>query len=233
MVCDRAPPGFDVTWSDNSIACCNIWGQCGITEEYCTPIKLNDTAPGASAPGEDACISNCGTDIKQSQPPAQPMSIGYFEAFNIDRSCLVMDASQIPTKGYTHIHFAFANISDDYKVRISLLDHNNAQSTHFRIHSSKSLALLLLSGIYSLTSLVPRESCRLEAGPSRPQSILPPSLAKRYLSKTDTHSSRVLSNLLAILALMVLTSIGSIQVHPTYPACHLVIQKMVNAICNS
>lgn len=52
----------------------------------------------------------------QSDPPATPIKIGYFEAFSIDRPCLYMDASQIDTKKYTHLHFAFANISEEYKV---------------------------------------------------------------------------------------------------------------------
>ncbi|KXT03331.1 hypothetical protein AC578_4004 [Pseudocercospora eumusae] len=100
-------------------ACCNIWGQCGTTDDYCTPTKLENGAPGASAPGENACISNCGMEIVKSDPPKNVISIGYFEAFNIDRPCLVMDASQIPGKDFTHIHFAFANISHDYKLQLA------------------------------------------------------------------------------------------------------------------
>jgi chitinase len=45
------------------------------------------------------------------------MNIGYFEAFNVNRSCLVMDASQLPS-AYSHIHFAFGGISEDYQVTL-------------------------------------------------------------------------------------------------------------------
>lgn len=46
------------------------------------------------------------------------MSVGYFEGFNLQRDCLNMDISQVDTKAYTHIHFAFAVITSDFKVSL-------------------------------------------------------------------------------------------------------------------
>ncbi|KAL7782928.1 glycoside hydrolase family 18 protein [Trichoderma ceciliae] len=97
-------------------ACCNIWGQCGITPDFCTPSKSSTGAPGTAAPGSNGCISNCGTSIVNSgTPPTEFKSIGYFESFAATRSCLAMDASQLPTS-YTHIHYAFGSITKDFQV---------------------------------------------------------------------------------------------------------------------
>ncbi|KAH6641888.1 class V chitinase-like protein [Chaetomium tenue] len=101
-------------------ACCNIWGQCGITPEFCTPSKSSTGAPGTAAPGTNGCISNCGTDITNNErPPSQFLKIGYFEGFSQDRQCLTMRADQIPTGRYTHVHFAFGDVANDYTVDLS------------------------------------------------------------------------------------------------------------------
>ncbi|OTA05019.1 hypothetical protein A9Z42_0056530 [Trichoderma parareesei] len=100
-------------------ACCNIWGQCGITPDFCTPSKSSTGAPGTAAPGSNGCISNCGTSIvNNGTPPTEFKSIGYFESFGANRSCLAMDASQLPTS-YTHIHYAFGSITKDFQVDLS------------------------------------------------------------------------------------------------------------------
>lgn len=41
-----------------------------------------------------------------------------FEAFGVDRSCLILDASQLPSS-YSHVHFAFGQISSVYDVDLS------------------------------------------------------------------------------------------------------------------
>ena len=70
-------------------ACCNIWGQCGVTDEFC---KITTSKSG----GDTGCISNCGMEIiKGAEPPAFYRTVGYFEAWNKERPCLRMDASQI------------------------------------------------------------------------------------------------------------------------------------------
>ncbi|KAG8410935.1 hypothetical protein J3458_016500 [Metarhizium acridum] len=61
-------------------------------------------------------IQNCGSDIIQSSPPKETVRIGYFSSWNANRECGV---HEIDTKAYTHIHFAFANVTSDFKVDIS------------------------------------------------------------------------------------------------------------------
>ncbi|KKA17641.1 hypothetical protein T310_8420, partial [Rasamsonia emersonii CBS 393.64] len=101
-------------------ACCDIWGQCGITPDFCTPDPASTGAPGTAKPGSNGCISNCGTNITNNN--AQPKNffrVGYFEAFNGDRPCLHMAPSDVDTSTYTHVHYAFANITSDYQVDVS------------------------------------------------------------------------------------------------------------------
>ncbi|KAH8882398.1 glycoside hydrolase, partial [Thozetella sp. PMI_491] len=100
-------------------ACCDIFGQCGITDEFCTVSASLTGAPGTSAPGTAGCISNCGTDIVNTEvAPTKFLTVAYWEAFNLGRGCLTMEASQIPDT-YTHIHYAFATITSDFKVDVS------------------------------------------------------------------------------------------------------------------
>ncbi|KAI1108458.1 class 5 chitinase 1 [Nemania sp. NC0429] len=119
------PTSDPSTWSDLNPcllnACCDIWGQCGITSEFCTADPADTGAPGTAQPGSNGCISNCGTDIVISAAPDSFARIGYFEAWNTQRPCLNMWPQSIPAY-YTHVHFAFANISDDYKVDVSAVD---------------------------------------------------------------------------------------------------------------
>jgi chitinase len=81
-------------------------------------LVISTGAPGTSAPGENGCISNCGTQIVTNGAPGGNIRIGYFEAFGVDRACLTMDASHIPS-GYTHMHYAFGDITHDYQVDLS------------------------------------------------------------------------------------------------------------------
>ncbi|KAK3500592.1 hypothetical protein B0T13DRAFT_535440 [Neurospora crassa] len=96
-------------------ACCDVWGQCGITAEFCT--DTNTGAPGTAKPNTNGCISNCGTNVVKGKPPAQWISLGYYEAYSLGgRSCLYQDVRQIDTNKYSHIHFAFGDITPDFKV---------------------------------------------------------------------------------------------------------------------
>lgn len=98
-------------------ACCDIWGQCGTTPEFCTATVSSTGNPGTAATGTNGCISNCGTDIvNNSTGPEIYASVGYFEGFNTQRPCLVMNASDIDPFKYTHIHYAFGNITSDFDV---------------------------------------------------------------------------------------------------------------------
>ncbi|RBR16344.1 hypothetical protein FVER53590_05940 [Fusarium verticillioides] len=100
-------------------ACCNIWGQCGITADFCKNTTLG--APGTAKPGTNGCISNCGTDIVNNKsPPSSFMSVGYFEAWNQDRPCLWMDVSELEKRSeLTHVHFSFARLTDSFEVDVS------------------------------------------------------------------------------------------------------------------
>ncbi|PGH07080.1 hypothetical protein AJ79_06358 [Helicocarpus griseus UAMH5409] len=97
-------------------ACCNIWGQCGITEEFC--IDTSTGAPGTAEPGSHGCISNCGTDIISSSAPEAFRKIADFEGYNLQWPCLHMDVSQTDSS-FTHIQFAFATLTSDYQVVVS------------------------------------------------------------------------------------------------------------------
>ena len=101
-------------------SCCDVWGFCGVTEEFCTETPADTGAPGTAQPGTNGCISNCGTDIENNDsPPDTFRRVGYFEAWNHNRPCLHMDVTQIDTTELTHIHFAFATITEDFKVTVA------------------------------------------------------------------------------------------------------------------
>ncbi|KAK2797393.1 hypothetical protein FQN50_009194 [Emmonsiellopsis sp. PD_5] len=98
--------------------CCNIWGQCGTTGEFCTVSKSETGAPGTSAPGENGCkcVSNCGRDIIRGDAPSKKIHVAYFEAWNHNRKCLTMDVNQVDTDKYTHIHFAFIGVTPEFAI---------------------------------------------------------------------------------------------------------------------
>lgn len=98
--------------------CCNIWGNCGTTEDFCIVSKSETGNPGTSKPGANGCISNCGMQIvNNDKGPAQYRKIGYFEAWNYERDCLNMHVKDID-KSWTHVHFAFGEIGTDMSVVI-------------------------------------------------------------------------------------------------------------------
>lgn len=97
-------------------ACCNVWGQCGVTPGFCT--NTSTGAPGTAKPGTNGCISNCGTDIVKSGAPETHRNIAYYEAFSFDRSCLYQDIHQVDSS-LTHLHFSFATLdAKTYAVNI-------------------------------------------------------------------------------------------------------------------
>lgn len=124
-------------------ACCNIWGQCGTTTEFCTPSMSKTGAPGTAAPEQNGCISNCGTNIvNNGSPPSSFINLAYFEAWNSDRSCLQMDVTEVGP-GYTNIHFAFATITADFKVDVSQVQ---AQFDKFTKMSTSAKRILSFGG---------------------------------------------------------------------------------------
>ena len=100
-------------------ACCNTWGFCGTTPEFCIDTTVEKT-PGTAKNGTNGCISNCGVEVVNNKDPPKSFGrIAYFESWNpYNRRCLNMDVTDIPktTGGYTHVHFAFGNITEDFQV---------------------------------------------------------------------------------------------------------------------
>lgn len=117
----KVPPGTDLSTLNQCPlnACCNIWGQCGTTTEFCTKSNSSTGAPGTAAPGENGCISNCGTDIISSPKPPSQYSIAYFEAWSWQRPCLRQTVTDIDTKAYTHIHYSFIELNEDLSISLN------------------------------------------------------------------------------------------------------------------
>jgi hypothetical protein len=109
------------SWSDISNlnpcainACCSKWGHCGLTGEFCDKEKSDTGNPGTTG-----CISNCDLELKNNrEKPAFFFKEGYFEGWNGNRPCLTMDVTQInvATDRFSHIHFAFAGLTNDFRV---------------------------------------------------------------------------------------------------------------------
>jgi chitinase len=100
-------------------ACCDIWGQCGTTAEFCTISESTTGAPGTAAPGTNGCISNCGTEIIIGDAPAQYLKIGFFEGYDTQRPCLNERLSALDLSPYTHIFLSFAAITPDFDIDVS------------------------------------------------------------------------------------------------------------------
>lgn len=100
--------------------CCNVWGQCGLTNDFCVEAPADTGAPGTSKPGKNGCVASCGMNITNNDtPPKEFIKVGYFEAWNKNRPCLHMDVTDMDTTKYTHVHFAFPDITADYKPDVS------------------------------------------------------------------------------------------------------------------
>ncbi|KAF3401943.1 hypothetical protein F1880_009951 [Penicillium rolfsii] len=120
-------------------ACCDIWGQCGTTSEFCTITQSTTGAPGTAAPKTNGCISNCGTEIVISDAPVTFMKVGYFEGFNTDRPCLNESVLDIEYAQYTHIHLAFGTITSDFDINVTAI------STQFDMFLSLPIVKKILS----------------------------------------------------------------------------------------
>ncbi|KAK5654618.1 hypothetical protein OQA88_6939 [Cercophora sp. LCS_1] len=97
-------------------ACCNIWGQCGITADFC--VDTNTGPPGTAKADTYGCISNCGLDIVKGSGNGA-IKLAYFQGYSLGRPCLYQDALQIDTARYTHIHFGFGTLTPDaYEVSV-------------------------------------------------------------------------------------------------------------------
>lgn len=102
-------------------ACCDIYGQCGTTPDFCTISQSPTGAPGTAAIGSNGCISNCGTDIVVGSAPSEYMSVGFFEGYNTARPCLNQPITSMDLSSYTHIHLSFAAVTTDYALDVSAI----------------------------------------------------------------------------------------------------------------
>ncbi|PKY00152.1 chitinase [Aspergillus campestris IBT 28561] len=97
--CDRkseCDPGWGTDWSDSAKCplnvCCSKFGFCGTTADFCGSATVTSPeCPGGSS--------------------AMAKTIGYYEAWNLERPCGTMTPMNIPLGYYTHINFAFALIN--------------------------------------------------------------------------------------------------------------------------
>lgn len=124
-VCGPQKPGSTRPTDGSNIAnmnpcplrsCCNIWGQCGVSKDFCVDTRGNG-APGTAAPGTHSCISNCGNAIIRGTGNGA-IKLAYFQGYILSRPGLYQDPSQIDTSKYTHLHFAFGTLTPDYEVEV-------------------------------------------------------------------------------------------------------------------
>jgi GH18 family chitinase len=106
--------------------CCNMWGNCGMTKDFCTAAPVPGGGPGSAKAGSNGCIGNCDDLVLRDKPVTGPgRHIGYFEAWNSERSCLNMDVTKMAegvapgAQSYTHIHYAFVDIAADWTLDTS------------------------------------------------------------------------------------------------------------------
>jgi len=78
-------------------------------------------------------------ELKQSSPPAVFRKVGYFQGYNLGRECLNMDATQIDSSKYTHIHFAFGLLTPKFEVKLP------DESTKFQFQRFKTLKAKTIS----------------------------------------------------------------------------------------
>lgn len=128
-ICGPTMPGTEPPASGTNIsdlnpcplnACCNIWGQCGITGEFCVPTTGEFGNPGVGPPGSNGCASSCGREITNNNvAPTSFISVGYYESWNMDRPCLTMKAKAVTSLQYTHMHWGFGKIAEDMSVSVN------------------------------------------------------------------------------------------------------------------
>eukprot|EP01133_Synstelium_polycarpum_P008938 gene8938-10481_t len=104
--------------------CCSRWGFCGFGPDFCgfsttlnsrgKPVRGTGCQSGACGPAS-GYKSNSG-------PPSSFFKVGYYESWIKKRPCLNMRASQIDTRNYTHIQFAFGLLDESWKPYIDPKD---------------------------------------------------------------------------------------------------------------
>ncbi|KAL1957767.1 hypothetical protein VTO42DRAFT_5485 [Malbranchea cinnamomea] len=114
-------PGWGPEWSNATDCplrvCCSEFGFCGTTADFCG---------GVLTPSPE-CPAGKSADAKV---------IGYYEGWNLQRSCGTMKPEDIPLGWYTHINFAFALVNPK-TFHIDPMDPDTA-SLYTRVTALKS-----------------------------------------------------------------------------------------------
>ncbi|KAL8366609.1 hypothetical protein RB595_010461 [Gaeumannomyces hyphopodioides] len=116
-------------------ACCNIWGQCGVTRDFC--IDTNTGPPGTAKRGTYGCISNCGVDVVKGTGNGA-IKLAYFQGYGLGRKCLYQDALQIDPS-YTHVHFGFGTLTPSFEVQVGDMLSSYQFGEFKRINSAKRI----------------------------------------------------------------------------------------------
>ncbi|KAF9457380.1 glycoside hydrolase superfamily [Collybia nuda] len=95
-------------------ACCSAFGYCGLTSEFCS-----------TAPNGDPCNSNCGITALPSCSGTQlTRKIGYYASWASRRKCQPFGPENLDLTGYTHVIYAFVNISPLLELSMTGPDEN-------------------------------------------------------------------------------------------------------------
>ncbi|KAJ5372784.1 hypothetical protein N7517_004790 [Penicillium concentricum] len=101
-----APASFDCPIN----VCCSAFGFCGVTSDFCGKgCEPNSKGDGCGQPDHATCSES--TDAM-----AFDRRIGYYELFNIHKSCNVIEPESLVIEPFSHINLAFVNFGDDYEL---------------------------------------------------------------------------------------------------------------------
>lgn len=112
--CDQRPEcgPYSLTPECPLKVCCSQYGFCGTTSDFCTQCQSN-----CNAPAKKTCAADSAT-----------FRIGYFESWARDRSCYPFLADNINPRLYTHLNYAFGQISDGVMVAPTGIDLSEIQA---------------------------------------------------------------------------------------------------------
>lgn len=100
--CDKRPEcgQYSLTPECPLKVCCSQYGFCGTTTDFCTQCQSN-----CNAPAKKTCSAN-STFVR----------VGYYASWARDRSCYPYSAVNINPRSYTHLNYAFGQISGGVMV---------------------------------------------------------------------------------------------------------------------
>ncbi|KAJ3012315.1 hypothetical protein HKX48_006342 [Thoreauomyces humboldtii] len=92
--------------------CCDKWGWCGQTEEFCKVV------PG---PPGNGCQSNCGMTAPPSSvvcTDTMKYTVGYWSSWATTRPCQPYFPEDIDPRQWTHLHYAFGVVDATGQVNV-------------------------------------------------------------------------------------------------------------------